>query len=57
MIRVIFYGILIFLIYRFLKRLFEPNNNKNGQVKGKAKKEQTHPYDESKVEDIDYEDL
>jgi hypothetical protein len=57
MIRVIFYGILFFLIYRFLKKLFEPNNNKNSQVKGKAKKEQIHPYDESKVEDIDYEDL
>lgn len=57
MIRIIFYGILIFLIYRFLKRFFEPNTNRKTQVKGKADKEQIRPYDESKVEDIDYEDL
>lgn len=59
MLKLIFYGILFYFIYKLFKKLIEPNNNNNRktQVKGEAKGEQQSPYDKSKVEDIDYEDL
>lgn len=58
MIKLIFYGILFYFIYKVFKKLVEPNNNRRKtQVKGDAKGEQPSPYDKNKVEDIDYEDL
>jgi hypothetical protein len=58
MLRIILYGILIYFIYKFFKRLIEPKNIKRKTtVKGGTKGEQPRPYDKNNVEDIDYEDL
>lgn len=57
MIRILFYGILIYLIYKFLKRLVAPVAQSKTHVKGGPSKEKPSPYDKSNVEDIDYEDV
>lgn len=57
MIRILFYGILIYLIYKFLKRLVAPVAQNKTHVKGDPSKEKPSPYDKSNVEDIDYEDV
>jgi hypothetical protein len=57
MIRIILYGILFYIIYKFLRRLFEPSSQQRTSVRGDPKPEKQQPYDKSKAEDIDYEDV
>lgn len=56
MIRILFYGIIIYLVYRFLKKLIAPAQRKT-HVQGGSNKENPSPYDRNNVEDIDYEDV
>jgi len=54
-IRYIFWGLLIFIGYRAIKRVFT-QPPKNSEVKGKPKQKNLN-IDESKIEDADFEEL
>lgn len=57
MIRILFYGILVYLVYKFIKRLFAPVAQSKTHVRGSTNKEKPSPYDRNNVEDIDYKDV
>jgi hypothetical protein len=57
MIRILFYGIIIYLVYKLLKRLVAPAAQTKTHVSGGSKEEKISPYDKNNVEDIDYEDV
>lgn len=57
MIRILFYGIIIYLIYKLLKRLTAHPAQRKTHVSGTPNKEEHSPYDKNNVEDIDYEDV
>jgi len=57
MIRILFYGIIVYLVYKLLKKLVASAAQRKTHVSGGSNKEKPSPYDRNNVEDIDYEDV
>ena len=58
MIRLLFYAILFYLLYKFVKKLVAPAAQGRTNIRGGDQgKEKPSPYDRNNVEDIDYEDV